>query len=89
MALCLKPAAIGQTTYAASHSIHQLLAPFNYYYFMVLIKYSKELNPEHHFQPLLSHLALAKLHKQVHNLNMFQHNLWLQGCKFQEQFNRK
>lgn len=48
-----------------------------------------ELNPEHHFQPLLSNLALAKLHKQVCNLNIFQHNLWLQGCTFQEEFNRK
>lgn len=48
-----------------------------------------ELNPEHHFQPLLSNLALEKLHKQVCNLNIFQHNLWLQGCKFQEEFNRK
>jgi len=28
--LCLKTAAIGQTTYAASQSIKQLLAPFNY-----------------------------------------------------------
>lgn len=59
------------------------------YYFMVLIKYSMELKPEHHFLPLLTNLALVKLHKQVHNLNIFQHNLWLQGCKFQEQFERK
>lgn len=58
------------------------------YYFMVLIKCSMELKP-HHFQPLLSNLALVKLHKQVHNLNIFQHDLWLQGCKFQEQFDRK
>lgn len=57
------------------------------YYFMVLIKYLMELKP-HHFQPLSSNLAIVKLHKQVHNLNIFQHNLWLQGCKFQEQFDR-
>lgn len=53
------------------------------------MKYSAKLNPERHVQPLLPNLALVKLHKQVHNLKIFQHNLWLLGCEFQEQYNRK
>lgn len=90
-AFCLQTAAVGQTTYAASQSANQFLAPFNYYllFYGFFMKYSAKLNPERHVQPLLPNLALVKLHKQVHNLKIFQHNLWLLGCEFWEQYNRK